>query len=117
MLSPNFLRTSSIIDYFKKSTSFSDAITIANLFDELMINYISSVEWKEILEAFFQNNQIYGSRVCVNTFESLFKKSIKIDASVKPYWLSFRDKLNSFGNHYRYINSLKQVIDYEFQLE
>ncbi len=108
--------TSKIINHFKLSSSFDDASSNANLLCEL-VESISPTQWKEILEAFFENDQIYKSRNCASTFESLLKKSIEVDASVKPYWLSFREKLNSFVIHNRYLNSLKNLIDSQLELE
>ena len=104
---------------FKLLSSYDIAASNANLLNEVA-DFISPVEWKEILEAFFENNQIYNSRGCASTFESLLKKSIELDISVKPYWLSFREKLNSLnflGTNEREINSLKNLIDSQLELE
>jgi hypothetical protein len=108
--------TSKIVKKFKLSSSFADAASNANLLNEAA-DFISLAQWKEVLEAFVQNDQIYNSHGCASTFEFLFQKSIEIDNSVKPYWLSFREKLNSFGIHNRYLNSLKNLIDSQLELE
>ena len=107
---------SNIINLFKLSNSFANASSNAALLKEAE-DFISSRQWKEILEAFFENSQICCSHGCANTFQSLFKKSIELDTSVKPYWLSFREKLNSLGTNDKYINSLKKVIDSQFEAE
>jgi hypothetical protein len=104
---------SKIINELKSSSSFANASSNASLLLEA-VDFIEPTQWKDILEDFFKNSQIYCSHGCVSTFESLFNKSIKIDVSVHAYWLSFRDKLNSLGNNDRYINSLKKVIDSSF---
>ncbi|BDA73817.1 hypothetical protein CAL7716_079830 [Calothrix sp. PCC 7716] len=104
---------SKIINLFKLSSSFANAASNANLLHET-VDFITSTQWKEILDAFLQNSQISDSHSCVRTFETLFKKSINIDISVKTYWLSFREKLNHWGISDRYINSLKKLIDSTF---
>ena len=73
-----------IIRRFKFSSSFDNAASNANLLNEV-VDFISPVECKEILEVFFENNQIYNSHGCASTFELLLKKSIELDISVKPY--------------------------------
>ncbi len=87
---------SKIISFLKLSFSFDSAASYAYLLDEVA-DFINTAQWKEIIEAFFENDQIYKSGICANTFESLFNKSIELDAYVKPYWLSFREKLNSLS--------------------
>jgi hypothetical protein len=104
-----------IISRFKLSSSFNNAASYADLLDEAA-DFINLTQWEEIIEAFFENRQIYQSSGCASIFESLFKKSIKLDISVIPYWLSFRKQLNSWGISDRYINSLKNVIDSHIDL-
>lgn len=101
------------------SSSYANSASNANLLNEAA-DFISLAQWKEILKAFFESGEIYCSHGCIRAFESLFKKSIKLDISVKPYWLSFREQLNSLnylGTNEKYINSLKNVIDSQLQLE
>ncbi|NJM22214.1 MAG: hypothetical protein HC907_27635, partial [Richelia sp. SM1_7_0] len=107
---------SKIINYFKLSSSFDNAAGYANLLNEVA-DFINTTQWQEIIDAFFENSQIYNSRNCASTFESLFKKSIDLDISIKPYWLFFRKKLNTFSLNDRDINSLKKVIDSQLEAE
>jgi hypothetical protein len=99
-----------IVDRFRKSSSFrvaeANASLLADVFDSL-----SATQWEAILEEFCDNNQIYGSFRCPSIFSHLFEKSVKINESVQPYWLSFREKLNKFNNNYTSINELKSLID------
>ncbi|MBW4641328.1 MAG: hypothetical protein KME05_24565 [Gloeocapsa sp. UFS-A4-WI-NPMV-4B04] len=99
---------SAIVDKFMKSGSFASANTNANLIVKIA-DFISPVQWNYILEAFWKNDQIYGSFDCLDSFCSLFKKSVKLSDSVQPYWLSFQEKLNKFNNVG--IDRLKQLID------
>lgn len=101
---------SKLINHFKLSSSFANAAFNVKLIDEIA-DVIKTAQWQEIIDVFFENDQISGSHGCASTYESLFKKSIELDASLKPCWLSFREKLNSWGLGDRYINSLKRVID------
>jgi hypothetical protein len=97
-----------IIERFAKSGSYDTATNGANLLIKIA-EHINSTEWEDILRAFFENDQAYGSRRCTERFESLFKKSLEIHQSVQPYWLPFREKLNKFNGQYS--NSLKRLID------
>jgi hypothetical protein len=97
-----------IIDNFAKSGSFISASDNANLLIKIS-EYLSPIQWDDILGAFFENDQIYGSYACVGIFESLFKKSIKIHQSVQSHWLPFRDKLNGLNG--KDIGSLKRLIE------
>ena len=97
-----------IIDRFAKSGSFDSAGSNSWLLVKIA-EYLSPTQWENILEAFFQNEQLYCSYSCYGEFESLFKKSLELSNSVQPYWLSFREKLNKFND--KYSNSLKRLID------
>lgn len=97
-----------IIDRFAKSGSFDSAGSNSWLLVKIA-EYLSPIQWENILEAFFQNEQLYCSYSCYGEFESLFKKSLELSNSVQPYWLSFREKLNKFND--KYSNSLKRLID------
>lgn len=105
-----------VIERFKNSCSYKQASSNTNLLYEV-VNYITSTQWEEILEAFFENNQIYESFACLDNFKSLFKKSIEIDVSSKSYWLPFRNKLNSCGISDIYIKDLKNLIDSHLRTE
>jgi len=97
-----------IIDRFAKSGSFDSAGSNSWLLVKIA-EYLSPTQWENILEAFFQNEQLYCSYSCYGGFESLFKKSLELSNSVQPYWLSFREKLNKFND--KHSNSLKRLID------
>lgn len=97
-----------IIDKFAKSGSFDSAGSNSLLLVKT-VEYLSPIQWENILEAFFQNDQLYGSYSCYVGFESLFKKSLEFSNSAQPYWLTFREKLNKFNNQHS--NSLKRLID------
>jgi hypothetical protein len=99
-----------IVDRFKKSSSYREAETNASLLAEVS-DYLSATQWETILEGFCDNNQIYYSFGCPSTFSDLFKKFVKINGSVQPYWLSFREKLNQFDISDININNLKNLID------
>jgi hypothetical protein len=97
-----------IIDKFAKSGSFDSAGSNSSLLVKTA-EYLNPTQWESILEAFFQNDQLYCSYSCYGGFESLFKKSLELSDSVQPYWLTFREKLNKFNDQHS--NSLKRLID------
>lgn len=99
---------SAVINRFAHSESFDSAGSNSKLLIKIA-EYLTPGQWKNILEAFFQNDQLYYSYSCYREFEALFKKSLELSNSVQPYWITFREKLNKF-NHGR-SNSLKQLID------
>ncbi len=99
---------SAIIAKFANSSTFDSAGSNTRLLIKIAA-YLSSIQWANILEAFFQNNQLCASYSCCGQFESLFKKSLEINNSVEPYWISFREKLNQFDD--KHSNSLKRLID------
>ncbi|NMG22982.1 hypothetical protein [Brasilonema bromeliae] len=99
-----------IVSNFRLSDSYDDAAFNANILLEIA-DSLSPAEWESILKAFCENDQIYDSRGCPSIFESLFNKSRKLNNCVEPYWLSFRENLNTFGSSYKKINKLKQLID------
>jgi hypothetical protein len=98
-----------IVDRFKQSSSYEEAETNASLLADVS-DYLSATQWETILEGFCDNNQIYESLGCPSTFSDLFKKSVRINGSVQPYWLDFRKKLDQFD--ISDINKLKNLIDY-----
>lgn len=99
---------SAIIDRFAKSGSFDSAGSNSWLLVKIA-EYLSPTQWENVLETFFQNDQLYCSYSCYGGFESLFKKSLELNNSVQPYWISFREKLNKFND--KHSNSLKRLID------
>lgn len=99
---------SAIIDKFANSSDYDSAGRNTLLLIKFA-EYLSSTQWANILEAFFQNGQLYGSYSCCEGLESLFNKSLKLSNSVHPYWISFREKLNQFDD--KHSNSLKRLID------
>ncbi|MCY7407286.1 MAG: hypothetical protein LH631_07900, partial [Alkalinema sp. CAN_BIN05] len=99
---------SAIIDGFAKSSSFGSAGSNSRLLVKIA-EYLSPTQWENILEAFFENDQLYCSYSAYGEFESLFKKSLELSNFVQHYWLSFREKLNKFNN--KYSNSLKRLFD------
>jgi len=103
---------SAIIDKFANSSTFDSAGINTKLLIKIA-EYLTSKQWENILEAFFQNDQLYESYSCCKEFESLFKKSLELRDSVNFLWLwsSFRDKLNRFNAQGKHINSLKRLID------
>jgi hypothetical protein len=99
-----------IVSNFILSYSYNNAAFNANILFEIA-DSLSVGQWESILKAFCENNQIYDSFGCPSIFESLFKKSIELNGCVQPYWLSFRENLNTFHISDKNINRLKQVID------
>ncbi|MBW4629969.1 MAG: hypothetical protein KME49_31780 [Brasilonema octagenarum HA4186-MV1] len=99
-----------IVNNFILSSSYENAAFNANILFEIT-DFLSPAQWESILKAFCENNQIYGSFRCCSIFESLFNKSIEPHNGVQPYWLSFRENLNTFQIPDKNINRLKQVID------
>lgn len=97
-----------LIDRFAKSGSFDSAGSNVRLLIKIA-GYLSSEQWRSILEAFFQNDQLYCSYSCYSGIEALFKKSLELSISVQPYWLSFRENLNVLDNPRS--NNLKRLID------
>jgi hypothetical protein len=97
-----------VIDKFAKSGNFESAGSNSFLLVKAA-KYLSPTQWENILEAFFQNDQLYYSYSCYGGFESLFKKSLELSNFVQPYWLTFRQKLNNLNN--KHSNSLKRLID------
>lgn len=99
---------SAIIDRFANSGSFSSAGSNSRLLIRVA-DYLTPAQWENILEYFFQNDQLYWSHSCYGGFEALFTKSLELSNSVQPYWITFREKLNKFND--KHSNSLKQLID------
>jgi len=99
---------SAVIDRFVKSSSFNSAGSNSRLIVKIA-EYLSPSQWENILESFFQNDQLYYSHSCYGGFESLFKKSLELSSSVQSYWLVFRKKLNKINDNKS--NSLKRLID------
>jgi hypothetical protein len=97
-----------IIEKFAKSGSFASAGSNAKLLVKIAED-LTPIQWKNILETFFQNDQIYCSYDSYEEFESLFKKSLELNDLIQPYWNTFREKLNKFND--KSSNSLKQLID------
>jgi hypothetical protein len=98
-----------VIDQFIESNSFYSAGINAQPLVKIA-SYLSPFQWKEILEAFFENGQLCSSYRCCGEFKVLFEKSMEIHNSVQPYWITFREQLdNSFDNEH--IRSLKDSID------
>lgn len=100
---------SAIIDRFASSGTFDSAGSNSRLLVKVA-EYLTPAQWENILEAFFQNNQLYCSYSCYGGFEALFKKSLELSNSVQPYWIAFREKLNKFNS--KHSNSLKRLIDF-----
>ena len=99
---------SAVIDRFLTSESYNSAGSNSRLLVKIA-EYLSPVQWENILESFFQNDQLYCSRSCYGGFEALFKSSLELSNSVQPYWITFREKLNKFNTEHS--NSLKRLID------
>jgi hypothetical protein len=97
-----------VINRFTESSSFSSASDNASLILKI-VEYISSSQWQEILEAFCNNDQIHNSYACLNIFGILLKKSVEINGEIASYWLSFRQKIDQFN--WKEINTLKRLID------
>lgn len=79
---------------------------------ELLIRVVSDLtetQWKIIFEAFFENDQIFGSYGCNTKFETLFEKSLEITSSVPSYWILFKDRLPEYKD--RKSNKLKRLIE------
>jgi hypothetical protein len=110
LLLPN--NVSAIIANFAESSTYDSAGSNTRLLIKIA-EYLSSKQWENILEAFFQNCQLYESYSCGKEFESLFNKSLELRDSVNflSLWSSFRDKLNRFKAQRKHINSLKRLID------
>ncbi len=102
------INVSAVIDRFSNSKDYNYAGINSTLLVKIA-EYLSPVQWENILESFFQNNQLYCSRSCYRGFEALFNKSLELSNSVQPYWITFRDKLNKFNTEHS--NSLKRLID------
>jgi len=102
------INVSAVIDRFSNSESFDSAGSNSRLLVKIA-EYLSSVQWENILESFFQNCQLYCSRSCYRGFEALFNKSLELSNSVQPYWITFREKLNKFNT--KRSNRLKRLID------
>ncbi|NET17374.1 MAG: hypothetical protein F6K08_33435, partial [Okeania sp. SIO1H6] len=105
---------SAIITHFTESSNFADA----NKRSELLIMIAEELkehQWKFILTAFFDNNQIYNARGCLADFRKLFEKSLELNNnSVQPYCLPFREKLNQLNGYQKeiiFINNFKLLID------
>lgn len=99
---------SAVIDRFSRSGNYNSAASNSRLLVKIA-EYLSPAQWENILESFFQNDQLYCSYNCYEEFEALFKKSLELSNSVQPYWITFRDKLNKFNTEHS--NSLKRLID------
>lgn len=99
---------SAIIDRFANSGTFDSAGSNSRLLVKIA-EYLSPVQWENILEAFFQNDQLYCSYSCYGGLEALFKRSLELSNSIQPYWITFREKLNKFND--KHSNSLKRLID------
>ncbi|MEA5520093.1 hypothetical protein [Limnoraphis robusta] len=97
-----------IIVKFAQSPTYKSAGINASFVVEVA-EYLTQIQWENILDAFFQNNQLCYSFNCCGEFQSLFKKSFELNNnSVQPYWLTFREKLNQYNDQN---DSLKLLID------
>lgn len=99
-----------IIESFINSGSFKSGGENSKFLVKIA-EYLSQTQWENILEAFFKNDQLYGSYSCCDEFELLFKKSIKLKNSMQPYWLAFRQKLDDDKYNNTSIKKLKILID------
>ncbi|NEP82380.1 MAG: hypothetical protein F6K39_32070 [Okeania sp. SIO3B3] len=103
-----------IVTAFAQSSSFADASKRSELLI-MIAEELNEHQWKFILKAFFDNDQIYYSRGCLADFRKLFEKSLELNnKSVQPYWLPFREKLNQLNLSQKeiiLIDNLKQLID------
>jgi hypothetical protein len=69
--------------------------------------YCSDEQWECILKAIYTNSQINN---CYHIeFVLLFKKAIKLNSHIKPYWVSFRKEINNF--EMENFKELKKMID------
>ncbi|KYC39941.1 hypothetical protein WA1_28670 [Scytonema hofmannii PCC 7110] len=99
-----------IIKNFIESNSFNDAADNARLLLRV-VDFLNQNQWQDILSAFCNNNQIYGSYACPGIFIELFKKSFKSTGTVAPHWLWFRQQLDNGNFKYADTISLKNLID------
>lgn len=84
-----------VLNQFKESNSWGSARSNAKILERIS-HLISNEDWEKILDTFCNNDQIYNSFACSETFYSLFEKDIDLKKGIQPYWRDFRDKLNSF---------------------
>src|SRR5919199_5487121 len=105
-----------IVDRFSQSKYYRAAEANASLLIDIF-DYLTTTHWEAILEAFCNNNEIYESFGCPSTFSLLFEKSVTLNGSVQPYWLSFRKKLNQLNSSRTSINKLKSLIDSYCEVE
>ncbi|MDY7005685.1 MAG: hypothetical protein SWX82_17590 [Cyanobacteriota bacterium] len=105
---------SAIVTHFTESSTFAHASQRSELLI-MIAEELNDDQWKFILTAFFDNDQIYYSRGCLADFRKLFEKSLELNnKSVKSYWLPFREKLNQLNLPQKekiFIDNLKQLID------
>ncbi|MCT7958116.1 hypothetical protein [Laspinema palackyanum] len=103
--------TGALINKFVNSNRFDSAETHSIMIVKIAEN-LTPEQWKNILEAFFENDQIYFSWNCYKNFEELFKKSCNLSKEfrehLKPYWITFRDELNRLDWNPK--NSPKQLV-------
>jgi hypothetical protein len=97
-----------IVNRFIRSGTFKSADSNASLLLEVA-DFLNYQQWDYILKAFCKNKQIYGSYRCPSIFYSLLKKSVELNGSLQPYWLSFRKNLDKFNDPD--IERLKLLID------
>jgi hypothetical protein len=101
---------SAVVKMFADSESFDSGGSNSRLLVRIS-DCLDSEQWRNILENFFRNDQLYHSRSCRSGFESLFERSLELSNfnSVRPYWLDFRENLNRFNSSSN--TSLKNLID------
>jgi hypothetical protein len=98
-----------VIDKFAKSNSFRNADFNIDLLYQIF-DMLTDDQWELVLTAFCENDQICGSFYCPRIISSLFRESLERNGFIKPYWFSFREKLDKFSG-YEYIDKLKHTID------
>ncbi len=100
---------SAIVTHFTESPSYAEAGKRSELI-VIIAEELNEAQWKNILTAFFDNNQLCDSWDCRSNFRKLFEKYLKLNnKSVQPVRLPFRKKLNKLNGSI--INNFKQLID------
>lgn len=96
------------VENFVQSGSYNLANSYANKVYKIS-SLMTSTQKEAVLNAFCENDQIYGSFNGIDVARHLFEEDTKHGGPLKPYWLSFRKTLNEkFPDGFK---DMKHLID------
>lgn len=96
------------VENFVQSGSYHSANSYAHKVYRIS-SLMTSTQKEAVLNAFFENGQIYSSVNGTGVVRHLFEEDTKHGGSLKPYWLSFHKTLNEKSSDH--LEDIKHLID------